>query len=111
MIEDILVLEEQDFNPSPVVVAVSGEGPSRNNEETQLDGDEVCQSDVVVFGCSLGSARIQQFKARVLLVAGVGVFRDCIGTDGVRKLGLINLNNFYFLHDKFLLIRSHYEIF
>ena len=31
------------------------------------------QSDVVVFGCTLGSARIQQLKARVLLVAGVGV--------------------------------------
>ena len=40
-----------------------------------------------------------------------GGLRDCIGTDGVRKLGLINLNNFYFLHVKFPLIRSHYEIY
>ena len=72
VIEDILVLEEQDFNPSLVVVAVSGEGPSRI-------GDEVSQSDVVVFGCTLGSARIQQFKARVLLVAGVGVLEIALG--------------------------------
>ena len=28
LIEDILVLEEQDFNPSLVVVAVSGVGPA-----------------------------------------------------------------------------------
>ena len=40
-----------------------------------------------------------------------GGLRDCIGTDRVRKLGLINLNNFYFLHVKFPLIRSHYEIY
>ena len=42
-------------------------------------GDEVGQSDVVVFGCSLGSARIQQLKARVLLVAGVGVLEIALG--------------------------------
>ena len=39
-----------------------------------------------------------------------GGLRDCIGTDGVRKLGHFNLNNFYFLHVKFLLIHSHYEM-
>ena len=46
---------------------------------TQSDGGEVGQSDVVVFGCSLGSARIQQLKARVLLVAGVGVLEIALG--------------------------------
>ena len=66
MIEDILVLEEQDFNPSLVVVAVSGGEPS-------LRQSMVNQSGVVVFGCSLGMLCTQQFKARVLLVAGVGV--------------------------------------
>ena len=59
MIEDILVLEEQDFNPSLVVVAVSGVGPSRG--------------DVVVCGCTLGMSSLQKLIARVLLVAGVGV--------------------------------------
>ena len=66
VIEDILVLEEQDFNPSLVVVAVSGGEPSQRHAL-------VIQSDVVVFGCSLGMLCTQQFKARVLLVAGVGV--------------------------------------
>ena len=68
VIEDILVLEEQDFNPSLVVVAVSGGEPS-----LKTFGVLVNQSDVVVFGYSLGMLSTQQFKARVLLVAGVGV--------------------------------------
>ena len=59
VIEDILVLEEQDFNPSLVVVAVSGVGPSRGA--------------VVVCGCTLGMSSLQKLIARVLLVAGVGV--------------------------------------
>ena len=65
MIEDILVLEEQDSNPSLVVVAVSGEEPTR--------------SEVVVCGWTLGSACIQELvtlKARVLLVAGEGVLEN-----------------------------------
>ena len=68
VIEDILVLEEQDFNPSLVVVAVSGGEPS-----LKTFGVLVIHCDVVVFGYSLGMLSTQQFKARVLLVAGVGV--------------------------------------
>ena len=78
VIEDILVLEEQDFNPSLVVVAVSGGEPCLKTFVVHVEpslrySGLVNQSDVVVFGYSLGMLSTQQFKARVLLVAGVGV--------------------------------------
>ena len=62
MIEDILVLEEQDFNPSLVVVAVSGGEPCLKTFVVHVEpslrySGLVNQSDVVVFGYSLGIAQ------------------------------------------------------
>ena len=105
MIEDILVLEEQDFNPSLVVVAVSGGEPCLKTFVVHVEpslrySGLVNQSDVVVFGYSLGMLSTQQFKAQVLLVAGVGGLSYCIGTDGVKKLGQFLQ---FILHHKFIL--------
>ena len=92
VIEDILVLEEQDFNPSLVVVAVSGWEPVGGQSvpsvdfvnQTKLFGEasSVGQSvqvetsskdNAVQIGILLGVPDIQQFKAQVVLVAVVGV--------------------------------------
>ena len=84
MIEDILVLEEQDFNPSLVVVAVSGWEPVGGQcvpsvdfvNQTKLFGEasSVGQSvhvedNAVQIGILLGVPDIQQIRAQVVLVA------------------------------------------
>ena len=75
MIEDILVLEEQDFNPSLVVVAVSGVEPVRGDVDLVVGA-------VVVLGCTLGMSSLQQLIARVLRVAGVVVLEIALCPKG-----------------------------
>ena len=75
VIEDILVLEEQDFNPSLVVVAVSGVEPVRGDVDLVVGA-------VVVLGCTLGMSSIQQLIARVLRVAGVVVLEIALCPKG-----------------------------
>ena len=73
--------------------------------------DEPSQSDVVVFGCTLGIASHTAAQSSGPAGSRCGGFKDCIGRDWLGKRGLLNLNNFYFLHNKFLLISLHYKIF
>ena len=77
MIEDILVLEEQDFNPSLVVVAVSGWEPVGGQgvpsvdfvNQAKLSGETSSVDQSVQLGSMRGVPDIQQIKTQVALVA------------------------------------------
>ena len=71
--------------------------------------DEPNQSDVVVFGCALGIASHTAVQSSGHAGSRCGGHRECIGRDWLGKRDLINSNNFYSLHNKFLLISLHYK--
>ena len=71
MIEDILVLEAQDSDPSLVVVAVSGGEP---NEHKDVRGGP----RVVLAVIASGIQEQLVLKALVLLVAGEGLTVDAL---------------------------------